>query len=157
MPQEIERKFLVTSDEYKYSAKKIRIRQGFLNRSKKRTVRIRITDRIALLTIKGVSRGAKRNEYEYEIPYDEAVEILENLCKKGIIDKYRYILKYKNNTWEVDEFLGDNEGLVIAEIELSHENQSFEKPGWIGKEVTEDPRFYNSNLTKKPFREWEED
>lgn len=154
MPHEIERKFLVTSDEYKESGGKTHIQQGFLSLAKKRVVRIRITGDKAMLTVKGISRGAKRIEFEYEIPVGDAEIMIEKLCKKGIIDKYRYIIHHENNIWEVDEFLGDNKGLVIAEIELTHEDQSFEKPRWVGKEITHDPRYFNANLAKKPFSDW---
>ena len=156
MSFEIERKFLVKSKDYqRESHKKFYVKQGFLNTNKHRTVRIRISDKNAFLTIKGVSdkSGVSRFEWEKEIPVKEAKQLLL-LCEKGIIEKNRYLIKYGNHIFEVDEFLGKNEGLVIAEIELSNENEGFEKPNWLGKEVTGDVKYYNSQLSKKPFTNW---
>ncbi len=153
---EIERKFLVLSEDYKQQAyDKKYIKQGFLNSDKKRVVRVRLTDDKGFLTIKGQSNdsGTSRFEWEKEISKTDA-EQLFNLCEKGIIEKYRYLVKAGNHTYEIDEFLGDNQGLTIAEIELNHENETFEKPNWLGKEVTGNPRYYNSNLSKEPFLKW---
>jgi len=153
---EIERKFLVLSEEYKSEAyQKTKIVQGFLNTHKERTVRIRVKGEKAFLTIKGISnlKGTTRLEWEKEIPVSEA-EMLLNLCEPNLIEKTRFEIKVNNHIFEVDEFYGENEGLVIAEIELSSENETFTKPSWLGKEVTGDVRFYNSQLSKKPYRNW---
>jgi len=106
------------------------------------------------LTIKGISFGATRSEYEYHIPRQDADEMLRELCEKPLIEKNRYKIEYESFIWEVDEFFGDNDGLILAEIELTHENQSFEKPPWIGEEVTGDPKYFNSSLIKKPYSRW---
>ncbi len=153
MALEIERKFLVTDEKYKKSALKSYYRQGYLSLHPERTVRVRICDNKAFLTIKGKTTGFSRSEFEYPIPLSDA-DILLTLCEKPLIEKYRYTLTYDGMTWAVDEFLGDNEGLVIAEIELNDENQLFTKPDWIGKEVTSDPRYYNSNLIHNPYKNW---
>ncbi|HPC36546.1 MAG TPA: CYTH domain-containing protein [Candidatus Marinimicrobia bacterium] len=151
---EIERKFLVISDDYRALAKGERYRQGYLSTAKERVVRVRTVGQQAFLTIKGINVGAVRPEFEYEIPFQDAEQILENICEKPILDKIRYQIKHCGFIWEVDEFLGDNAGLVIAEIELTDENQSFIKPDWIGSEVTGDPRYFNSNLIKNPYKTW---
>ncbi|WP_233861532.1 CYTH domain-containing protein [Tenacibaculum piscium] len=156
MTFEIERKFLVISDAYKQEAhQKNYIKQGFLNSQKERVVRVRIKDDSGFLTIKGASNksGTTRFEWEKEIPLQEAQNLLK-LCEKGSIEKYRYLVKSNNHTYEIDDFLGDNKGLVVAEIELSEENEAFEKPDWLGKEVTGIVKYYNSNLSKKPFCNW---
>ena len=154
MPREVERKFLVKNRDYRKEAGYVVIRQGFLNRNKKRVVRVRVMGEKAYLTIKGLTTGASRMEFEYPIPKTEAVELLENLCEKPMIEKRRYILEVEEFTWEVDEFLGDNEGLIVAEIELEHEEQNFPKPAWLGEEVTYEPKYYNANLINKPFNSW---
>lgn len=154
---EIERKFLVTSDAYKTEAyKQSRIVQGFLNTHKERTVRVRIQGDKGFLTIKGVSSadGLSRFEWEKELPVTEC-EALLKLCEKGIIEKIRYEINFGNHIFEVDEFYGDNKGLVIAEIELSNEAETFEKPSWLGNEVTGDIRYYNSQLSKQPYIAWQ--
>lgn len=125
-----------------------------MSSDKERVVRIRIIEDKAYITIKGLSIGATRSEFEYEIPLNDAAVILNELCKKPIIEKYRYRINFGNSIWEVDEFIGLNAGLIIAEIELEHENQTFDIPDWIGKEVTGDPRYYNSNLISNPFTKW---
>lgn len=156
MGLEIERKFLVKNDSYKKEAHtKIYIKQGFLNSDKNRVVRIRITDEKAFLTIKGKSNssGTSRFEWEKEIPISEANELF-NLCEPGIIEKTRFLVIIGNHVFEVDEFLHDNEGLVIAEVELSSENESYASPDWIGLEVTGNEKYYNSNLSKLPFKFW---
>lgn len=156
MTFEIERKFLVISDQYKQVAyKKSYIKQGFLNSKKERVVRVRIKDDTGFLTIKGASNksGTTRFEWEKEIDLEEAKDLF-NLCEKGIIEKYRYLVKEKNHIYEVDDFLGENRGLVIAEIELENENDQFSKPNWLGKEVTGSVKYYNSNLSKLPFSKW---
>ena len=153
---EIERKFLVTSHAYKTDAfKSTRIVQGFLNTNPERTVRIRIKGSDGFLTVKGKSseNGLSRFEWEKEISKTDAESLLQ-LCEKGIIDKVRYEVKYGNHIFEVDEFFGENEGLIIAEVELNTENEVFEKPNWLGEEVTGQLRYYNSLLSKAPFNSW---
>ena len=153
---EIERKFLVVLDEYKAQAyKSTRITQGFLSTDPKRTVRVRVKGSQGFLTIKGKSNtsGTSRFEWEKEIDLQEA-EALLKLCKKGIIDKIRYEVKSNAHVYEIDEFFGNNKGLIIAEIELNSEEESFEKPDWLGKEVTGDVKYYNSQLSTMPFCEW---
>ena len=155
MALEIERKFLV-AEGFKPSATIFfRIRQGYLNSSPERTVRVRIKGDKGYLTIKGLSSesGAIRYEWEKEIPVSEAAELLR-LCEPGIIDKTRYLIEADSHTFEVDEFHGDNEGLIIAEIELSSESETFTKPAWLGAEVTGDARYYNSMLMKHPYKNW---
>jgi len=150
MANEIERKFLVLNDAFKTeSYQQISIKQGFLNTHKKRTVRVRITNEKAFLTIKGKSNksGTTRFEWEKEIAVKEARNLLL-LCEKGIIEKKRYLIKSGKHTFEVDEFLGNHTGLIVAEIELDNEHDSFLKPSWLGKEVTGDKRYYNSVLSK---------
>ncbi len=154
MGKEIERKYLVKSDEFKKLAKGTSYRQGYLSTVKERTVRVRTIDDKGYLTIKGITIGASRVEYEYEIPAKEADDMLSNLCEKPLIEKNRYKIPFAGLTWEVDEFFGDNDGLIVAEVELKSEDQKIEKPAWIGKEVTTDPRYFNSNLTKNPFKNW---
>ncbi|NQY28830.1 MAG: CYTH domain-containing protein [Flavobacteriaceae bacterium] len=153
---EIERKFLVASDEYKVrSYKSTRITQGFLSTDPERTVRVRIKGNQGFLTIKGKSNtsGTSRFEWEKEIDLEEAEGLLK-LCQKGIIDKVRYEVKSNAHIYEIDEFFGSNEGLVIAEIELNSENEAFEKPNWLGVEVTGENKYYNSQLSTMPFCKW---
>lgn len=156
MAQEIERKFLVLDEEYKTEAKQsVRITQGYLSSDPVRTVRVRIKGEKGFLTIKGATNesGVSRYEWEKEIAIQEAEELLE-ICEPGVIDKIRYEIKYGDHTYEVDDFLGDNKGLVIAEIELTQENEPFSKPRWLGQEVTGEERYYNAMLSKKPFTLW---
>ncbi len=153
---EIERKFLVRSEEFKTRAsEKNKIIQGFLNTHPDRTVRIRISGDLAFLTIKGISskNGLTRFEWEKEIPVVEAKELLK-LCEPGIIEKMRYLVEIEEHTFEIDEFFGENQGLIVAEIELHSENDRFKNPEWLGEEVTGDVRYYNSQLSKKPFSKW---
>ncbi len=153
---EIERKFLVISEAFKAEAfAKNHIAQGYLNSNPERTVRIRIKGESGFLTIKGKGNdsGTTRFEWETEISLMEARPLLA-LCEKGIIDKIRYEIEVGDHIFEVDEFFGDNQGLIIAEIELKDENESFIKPHWLGDEVTNDERYYNAYLSKKPFGEW---
>lgn len=156
MTQEIERKFLVTSDEYKSQAhKKTRITQGYLCSVPERTVRIRVKGNSGYITIKGLGNdsGASRYEWEKEIPLNEAQELL-SLCEPGAIDKIRYEIRSGKQTFEVDEFLGENEGLTVAEVELPAESAVFEKPQWVGHEVTGDVKYYNAMLMKNPYKQW---
>lgn len=153
---EIERKFLVKLDTYKEEAtSKERIVQGFLNTHAERTVRVRVKGDSGYLTIKGKSNeaGTTRFEWEQEIALTDAQKLLE-LCEKGTIDKIRYSVNCGNHIYEIDEFLGDNEGLVLAEIELQYEDEVFEKKEWLGKEVTGQTRYYNSQLSKLPYTTW---
>ena len=157
MPQEIERKFLVRDDSYKAMAYgRKRIRQGYICSERGRTVRVRIQNEEGYLTIKGPSdvSGMSRYEWEKEISLQEAEELMK-LCEPGVIDKTRYLVKSGKHTFEIDEFYGDNEGLVVAEVELKYEDESYEKPHFIGQEVTGDVRYYNSSLMKTPFCRWE--
>jgi len=153
---EIERKFLVTSEEFKNEAhKNTRIVQGFLNTDPERTVRIRIRGEQAFITVKGIGNvsGTSRFEWEKSINLKEAEQLLL-LCEPGMIEKIRYEIKFGKHTIEVDEFFCENQGLVIAEIELNHENETFAKPNWLGKEVTGDARYYNAQLSKVPYNLW---
>lgn len=153
---EIERKFLVKSEAFKTDAfNSYTIKQGFLNSNPERTVRVRLKKENGFITVKGKSSvdGLSRFEWEKEISKIEA-EALLNLCEQGIIDKTRFEIKVGNHIYEVDEFYGNNEGLIIAEIELNSETETFEKPTWLGEEVTGNINYYNSNLSKKPFKDW---
>jgi adenylate cyclase len=155
MPKEIERKFLVNGSDWKTVRPEF-FRQGYLNTDPERTVRVRIADEKAWLTIKGITRGCTRSEFEYSLPLKNAEELLE-LCEKPIIEKLRYKVPVEGHLWEVDEFLGENEGLVLAEIELEEEGQRIILPVWIEREVTDDPRYYNANLVEHPFRRWSDE
>jgi adenylate cyclase len=154
---EIERKFLVQSSDFKEQAfAQNQIAQGYLSSLPERTVRVRIKGKKGFLTIKGIGQqgGMSRFEWENEIPLDEAQELLK-LCEKGKIEKTRYEIQSGKHVFEVDEFYGENEGLIMAEIELESETESFERPDWLGKEVTNDERYYNAYLSKNPFKTWE--
>ncbi len=155
MAQEIERKFLVKGDFKQDASKETRITQGYLSSVPERTVRVRIKGDKGFITIKGIgsASGASRFEWEKEIPVAE-VESLLQLCEPGVIDKTRYLVKSGIHTFEVDEFYGDNKGLVVAEVELQSEDESFVKPAWLGEEVTGDARYYNSMLMKHPYTKW---
>jgi len=156
MAQEIERKFLVTSHEFKsQSFKHTRIIQAYISKIPDRTVRLRIKGETAFITIKGEASdsGTTRYEWEKEIPINEATELLK-ICEPGTIDKTRYEVKAGNYTFEIDEFHGENSGLIVAEIELLNETDKFEKPIWLGEEVTGDIKYYNSELTNTPFSKW---
>jgi adenylate cyclase len=152
MPTEIERKFLVYGLDWR-SGNAQRISQGYLSRDKQRTVRVRIAGAKAYLTIKGETTGASRAEFEYEIPLEDAESLLL-LCDGPLVEKLRHRIVYEGFTWEVDEFLGENTGLIVAEVELSSEDQAFSRPPWVGREVTMDARYYNSNLAANPFTRW---
>ncbi len=155
MAIEIERKFRVTSDVWK-DAKPVYYCQGYLNQDRDRTVRVRIAENQAWLTIKGPTVDASRLEFEYEIPVADAKQIVE-LCNRPLIEKHRRVIKFAGNDWEVDEFLNENQGLVVAEVELDSRDQLVELPDWIGEEVTDDPRYFNSNLARNPYSSWAED
>jgi CYTH domain-containing protein len=154
MPQEIERKFLLENDTWRPGAVGVRYRQGYLSTEKQRTVRVRTAGDKGYLTIKGESVGATRSEYEYTIPLADADEMLDRLCLRPIIEKVRYRIPFAGLTWEVDEFEGENAGLILAEVELQSEEQAVELPGWVGTEVTGDPRYFNSNLIAHPYTGW---
>jgi len=155
MGKEIERKFLVKGDFKPFVSKQTRIVQGYISSVPERTVRVRIKGDKGYLTIKGIGNdsGASRFEWEKEVPVNEIEDLLK-ISEPGVIDKTRYLVKAGPHTFEVDEFYGDNKGLVLAEVELGSETEAFEKPAWLGEEVTGDTRFYNSMLMKNPFTRW---
>jgi adenylate cyclase len=154
MGVEIERKFLLLGDAWRKLGEPVLLRQGYLSSNPDRTVRVRTEGDQGLMTIKGRSVGATRGEWEYPIPLQDANELLERLCEQPIIEKYRRRIAFGGHTWEVDEFLGANQGLVVAEIELDSEQQLFDKPDWIGEEVTDERRYFNSSLIRNPFSTW---
>jgi adenylate cyclase len=154
MGKEIERKYLVKGNAWRGLTKGVRYRQGYLNRDKERTVRIRSTGAKAYITIKGLIVGASRPEYEYEIPVADGNAMLDTLAERPLIEKNRYRIPHGNVTIEVDEFLAENAGLVVAEVELKSEDQLVDKPAWLGEEVTGDPRYYNANLVAHPYSTW---
>lgn len=152
MALEIERKFLVVGKGWRTGSPTL-FRQGYLNLDKSRTVRIRIFGDDAVLTVKGPTEGLTRLEFEYDVPVADAENMLK-LCEGGVIEKKRWLFRLGNHVWEIDEFLGENDGLIVAEIELTSEEQVFEKPDWVGDEVSHDPRYFNSYLSGKPFSSW---
>jgi adenylate cyclase len=154
MGQEIERKFLVKGTAWKAQAAGTLYRQGYLSSVKERTVRVRIAGEKGSLTIKGVSKGVTRTEFEYGIPVDEAAAMLDGLCERPLIEKTRYVAESGGYTWEIDEFHGDNDGLIVAEVELQSPDEKPPLPEWVGEEVSSDPRYFNSNLVRKPFKTW---
>lgn len=156
MAKEIERKFLVHEDDAWRQVEGTPYRQGYLNTAKERTVRVRTIGSRGYLTIKGEAKWATRSEFEYEIPVQEAQQMLEDLCIRPLIEKTRRKIEWDGLTWEVDEFLGANKGLILAEVELESEDQSFTRPAWVGSEVTTEPRYYNANLVNKPYAQWPE-
>lgn len=154
MGVEIERKFLVTGDAWRTLGTPVLLRQGYLSLDPARTVRVRIEGEQGVLTIKGKNSGATRGEWEYPIPLTDATELLDTLCGTPLVEKYRTRVTVGNHVWEVDEFLGSNQGLLVAEIELDAEDELFLLPDWAGAEVTGDKRYYNSSLIKTPFSQW---
>lgn len=155
MPLEIERKFLVLSEDWRVLAHDAqRLRQGYLNDEFRCSVRVRTSADRAWLNIKGVTVGAQREEFEYEIPIADAHRMLDTLSHKPLIEKVRYFVDVGQHTWEVDVFEGDNAGLTVAEIELGHPDEAFERPAWLGAEVTHDIRYYNTSLSRHPFKDW---
>lgn len=155
MPIEIERKFLLRNNDWRNEVvRSSRIRQGYLGQIDKASVRIRVEGESANINVKSATLGMRRMEYEYAIPLDEAEEMLEQLCNTPQVDKTRFIVEHEKHLWEIDEFYGDNEGLLVAEVELDSEDEAFDKPQWLGEEVTADPRYYNVNLIKHPFKAW---
>jgi CYTH domain-containing protein len=157
MGVEIERKFLLDNDGWRGLGQPTLMRQGYLVADPVRTVRVRIEGERAVITIKGKSTGASRGEWEYEIPVPDATELLDGLCEQPQVEKIRHRIEHAGHTWEVDEFLGLNAGLVVAEIELDAEDEAFELPAWIGREVTGDKRYYNSSLIRSPYSQWRDE
>lgn len=155
MALEIERKFLLSSDAWRAHVKhRSLLRQGYLSAGSRCSIRARIADEHAWVNLKSKRSGMTRLEYEYPIPLEDANEILTNLCEGPLIEKYRHEVLVDGHTWEIDEFLGDNAGLIVAEIELEAESETFTRPDWLGEEVTEDQRYYNFNLAKHPYSRW---
>jgi len=155
MSIEIEHKFLLANDTWRQQVQRsVVFRQGYLSSQATSSIRVRISDEKAWLNIKSATIGTQRHEYEYEIPLQDANEILDMLCRKPIIEKMRHYVHNDGNVWEIDEFYGENEGLIIAEIELSDINESFSRPEWVGDEVTNDIRYYNNNLAVYPYSNW---
>lgn len=154
MAKEIERKFLVVGDSWRSLGIYELYRQGYLSTVAERTVRVRIIGSMAFLTIKGLTEGVSRLEFEYPIPLADAQLMLDNLCERPLIEKIRYKIAFGQHIWEIDEYHGDNQGLIVAEIELQDETEKFELPEWIGAEVSDDPRYYNANLVAYPFTRW---
>lgn len=155
MATEIERKFLVHGDDWRSLGTGVMYRQGYLSTGKERTVRVRVAGNRAFLTIKGPTAGISRAEFEYAIPVADALEMLQTLCEPTVIAKTRYRIEWAGLVWEVDEFEGENQGLVMAEVELTEPNQAIVFPEWIGAEVSGDSRYFNSNLAKHPFTQWD--
>lgn len=154
MGREIERKFLVTSDAWRGAGPGTSIRQGYLSLDPERTVRIRTAGDRAWITVKGLSKGASRDEFEYAIPVKDADAMLDGLRVGPVLEKTRTRVPFGGRTWEVDEFRGENAGLVVAELELDAEDATIALPPWVGREVTQDPRYYNSSLTMNPWSRW---
>lgn len=154
MAKEIERKFLVKADSWRPPDGGMRYRQGYLSTVKERTVRVRTAGSKGYITVKGITVGATRSEYEYEIPPADANEMLDRLCERPLIEKTRYRIACEGLVWEVDVFEGDNRGLITAEVELKSEDQPVSIPPWVGDEVTRDPRYFNANLVAHPFTTW---
>ncbi|MCF7985824.1 MAG: CYTH domain-containing protein [Thiohalocapsa sp.] len=155
MPTEIERKFLVTGESWRDAVvSEARLMQGYLTTDRSTTVRVRIKNDSAVLTIKGPSQGISRAEFEYPIPSDDAEQMLRDLAVSAPIEKTRYRVRCGAHVWDLDVFAGENAGLVMAEVELTDEDEAFDMPEWAGEEVSGDPRYYNSNLARNPYRHW---
>ncbi len=155
MATEIERKFLLVSDEWRtLVCHSESFRQGYLNSSKRASVRVRIADNQATLNIKGMTIGVQRPEYEYDLPLQDASELLDQLCERPLIEKTRHFVEFGGKTWEIDEFHGDNAGLIVAEVELDSADETISMPMWAGKDVSHLPRYYNVSLTQHPFKHW---
>jgi len=157
MATEIEHKYLTISEEWRENAKGILYVQGYLSNNKDRTVRVRIAGDQGYITIKGASQGASRSEFEYKIPANDARAMLDKMCLPGIIEKTRYRVPFGGLTWEVDEFTGENKGLIVAEVELPAADTPVKLPPWVGKDVTNDPRYFNAELSKTPYSKWKQD
>ena len=156
MKMEIERKFLVRDDSWRTSAAGILFRQGYLPSGDHCVIRVRTMGSVSVLTIKGRTTGISRLEFEYEIPKADADQMLDLFCCRPLIEKTRFTVPYEGFRWEIDVFEGENVGLIIAEIELDSENQKFPLPDWIGRDVSNDPRFFNVNLVQNPFKNWKD-
>lgn len=156
MGHEIEKKFLIKNDNWRSLGSKKEYCQGYLSTGKGASLRIRTIDDRGIITVKGPNEKGKRLEFEYDIPYTDALEMLEKLCVKPLIKKTRYNISFAGFIWEVDEFKGENEGLIFAEIELDAIDQRFDIPSWIGEEVTGDPRYYNASLVSYPYSQWKD-
>jgi len=156
MALEIERKYLVTDTAFLDGLTGVYFKQGYISAGEGTTVRVRIEGERAVITLKGMSKGVTRSEYEYEIPFADAEGMLEEFCLGPFIEKTRYTITWRGRAWEVDLFAGENKGLVVAEIELQSEEEAIEKPPWLGKEVSGDPRYYNGSLVNNPFGGWSE-
>jgi len=155
MAIEIEHKFLLANETWRnHISHSATMRQGYLSSNSNNSVRVRISNEKAWLNIKSATAGNQRYEYEYEIPTHDADEIIGTLCRKPLIEKIRHFVLHDNHTWEIDEFSGENKGLIVAEIELSRQNEEFTIPDWIGKEVTNDLRYYNNKLSEHPYNAW---
>lgn len=154
MAIEIERKFLVRNDDWRSGAVGTSYRQGYLTIDPERTVRVRIAGDQGFLTIKGITEGMSRSEFEYPIPLEEASQLLDTLCLRPLIEKVRYCVTYAGTLWEIDVFAADNAGLILAEVELESSDQQVELPPWAGEEVTSDARYYNASLSQTPYRNW---
>ncbi len=155
MALEIEHKFLVLDDSWKKMVtESFEYKQGYLSSDNRRSIRVRTSNTKAWINIKSATIGTQRHEYEYEIPLQDGIEILLTLCQKPLIEKTRYLIPYQEHVWELDVFTGDNEGLIVAEIELSRKGEGFAKPDWVGQEVSSDLRYYNNNLCKHPYKKW---
>jgi len=154
MGQEVERKFLVADPSFLTSLSGSQVKQGYIPGKTRSAARIRVCDGIGFLTLKSETRGITRSEFEYEIPLDDAEEMFDILCEPPLIEKTRYFVEWKGYAWEIDVFHGDNEGLIVAEIELASADQAFAKPPWLGREVSLDARYFNSNLARTPYVDW---
>ncbi len=155
MAKEIEHKFLIKNNDWKAEIdKSTKYKQGYMVSDDKKSVRIRVSDNKAWLNIKSATIGTYRQEFEYQIPLEDGLEILNTLCEKPIIEKTRHLVSYKQHTWEIDVFTGDNTELIVAEVELAEVGEHFEKPSWAGEEVTTDIRYYNNSLCKNPYKNW---
>lgn len=155
MAVEVEHKFLLANDDWRSQVRQaVQYRQGYLSGSPLSSVRVRVSDSQAWLNIKSATIGSHRQEYEYEIPLADAHAMLDDLCHKPLIEKIRHFVDHDHHVWEIDEFMGDNAGLIVAEIELSEIGEAFARPHWLGEEVTHDVRYYNNNLGKQPFKNW---
>ncbi|MDD5229120.1 MAG: CYTH domain-containing protein [Methylococcales bacterium] len=158
MAIEIEHKFLLANDDWREQVShSVIYKQGYLTSQATSSIRVRISDSQAWLNIKSATIGSQRHEYEYEIPLSDAHEILDNLCLKPVIEKTRHFVRHENHLWEIDEFEGENAGLIVAEIELDALEENFAKPNWVGVEVTQDVRYYNNNLARIPYSQWRND
>lgn len=155
MAAEIERKFLINGEQWRAEVhESLVVRQGYLAGTERASVRVRASAEQAWLNIKSATLGIQRQEYEYPIPLDDAREMLDTMCNGPLIEKTRHFVRHAGHLWEIDEFFGDNAGLIVAEIELGHEEETFERPAWLGEEVSDDPRYYNVSLVRHPYREW---